>query len=137
MATVLFFSAIVGFSIIGYFWVSASKELKPFIYAAYDEDLPLALRGVAPHGINNLSYIVLSSDVYEPLGSYASTEEMLSLIRDEKVDLISSFYPNTLKEGTIIELRILTNSGFVAVFEIKGPRQIEKSYTRPIDDLLD
>ncbi len=132
--TILYGSAIFAFSIIGYQWFSASSELKPFQDASLNEGIDFSLKSISTVGREKY-YTVVAANVYDPNSEYASVDEMLSLIRDEKIESIAEFYPPNLADGTIIKVALPTSSGFVAVFEITGPNEIRKSYVTTYDNL--
>jgi hypothetical protein len=131
---ILYGSAIVASSLIGYQWVSASKALEPFIESSQTEGIELSLTQIGTTN-GKKYYTVSSTGIYTPTRDYASVEEMLKIIMEERVDKISKFYPTNLEKGTIIRVAIPTQSGFIAVFEITGPNKIEKSYVSSYDDL--
>ncbi|MDF7802167.1 hypothetical protein P4C99_22030 [Pontiellaceae bacterium B1224] len=133
-ASILYGSAILSFSIIGYQWHSASKTIQPFIEASSSSGIDFSVRQIGTS--NGQKYITVISDtVYEPTNAYASVEEMLEVIQKEKIESIAEFYPDSLEKGSIIKIALHTKSGFIAVFEVDEPGNISKCYTTTYDEL--
>ena len=133
-ASILYGSAIISFSIIGYQWHSASQTIQPFLEASSSSGIEFTLKQIGTS--NGKKYVtVISSVVYQPTNTYASVEEMLEVIQKEKIESLAQFYPDSLEQGSIIKIAIPTESGFIAVYEIDEPGNVSKSYTTTYDDL--
>ncbi len=134
LGIILYTSAFIAFSSLGYQFYTASNELKPMIEQASSEGFNFSLKSISTSD-GNKYYTIVSNTVYKPLNKYSSVEELLKIIIEEKVKTLSGFYPSELDKGIIIKIAIPTESGFIAVFEVTGPNSIGKSYVLNPDDL--
>ncbi len=131
--TILYASAVLASLLIGGQWYSASTQLSPFFDVSKEKGVPMRLNQIGT-ARGKKYYTVVSRVVYEPNGSYASVEEMLSVIESELIEALIPHVPEDLKEGVLLRIAIPTPSGFVAVYEVSG-QTVLKRYTASMDSL--